>query len=93
MVAGKLAVPGGGSFEEHLGGTVGVEHQAEAQAPVLADGNGFGFAYLCRQGIEPVAEGRNRVVATVRPAIDGERVALMGGGCRQIGRKVGKAIR
>ncbi len=69
-----------------------MQHQAEGQAAIAAEREASGFADLLRQGIEPAAEGCQRVVAAVGPVADGERVAVMGGERRQVGRQIGQAF-
>ena len=84
---------GGGSFEVHVGGTAGVQHQAEGQAAIAAEGEALGFADRLGQGVEPVAEGRpalRRRGTAGSPMVIGSRAWAVGG--RQVGREVGQAL-
>ena len=87
MVAGEHAVAGRGSLKEDVGGTAGMQHQAEIQAAISAKGEAFGVAYRIRQGIEPAAKDRHRIIATERVIANGQRIAFMVGRRRQVGRE------
>ena len=92
MVAGERGVPRGGPFEEHVRGAVRVQHQAEPQPAIGAEGDSGGSRGPCPGGRRAAwPSGFNTSSLRIRPVADGDGIAGMGGQRRQVRREVGDA--